>query len=65
MKTKDEMLKVTKMLYSYGADLRQIYQLFLFIRDDVGENKSQAIIDFIKSTGATNSFSTPYEQMQN
>ena len=61
MKSKDEMLKVTKKWYADIADLRQKYQLVVFMPDNAGENKSQGIIDFIKSIGATNRFSTPYE----
>ena len=65
MKSKDDMLKITKKWYSNIADLRQKYSLVVFMRDNAGENKSQEIIDFIESIGATNCFSTSYEQWQN
>ena len=65
MKSKDDMLKITKKWYSNIADLRQKYFLVVFMRDNAGENKSQEIIDFIESIGATNRFSTSYEQWQN
>ena len=65
MKSKDDMLKVTKKWYSDIAELRQKYSLVVFMRDNAGENKSQEIIDFIESIGATNRFSTSYEQWQN
>ncbi len=35
------------------------------MQDNAGKNKLQVIIDFIESVGATNKFSTPYEQWQN
>ncbi len=35
------------------------------MQDNAGENKLQKIINFIESIGATNWFSTPYEQWQN
>ncbi len=47
MKSKDEMLKVTKKWYADIADLLQKYQLVVFMRDNAGENKSQGIINFI------------------
>ena len=65
MKSKDDMLKITKKWYSDIAELRQKYSLVVFMRDNAGENKSQEIIDFIESIGATNRFSTSYEQWQN
>ena len=65
MKSKDDMLKITKKWYSYIADLGQKYSLVVFMRDNAGENKSQKIIDFIDFIGATNRFSASYEQWQN
>jgi hypothetical protein len=37
LKSKDEMLKVTKKRHADIADLRQKYQLVVFMRDDAGE----------------------------
>ncbi len=62
---KDDMWKRKKKWYSNIAKLRQKYQLFVFMRDIAGENKSHEIIDILKSRGATNWFSTSYEQWQN
>jgi hypothetical protein len=38
MKTKDEMLKVTRKWYSVIADLRQKHLLVVIMRDNAGEN---------------------------
>jgi hypothetical protein len=65
MKSKDAMLKVTKKWSADIADVCQKYQLVMFMRDYAGENKSQGIINFIESIGATNKFSTLYQQWQN
>ena len=52
-------------MYSDIAQLRQKYSLVLFMRVNAGENKTQEIIDFIESIGATNPFSAADEQWQN
>ncbi len=54
MKTKDEMLKVTKKWYADIADLSQKYQLVVFLRDNADKNILQEIVYFIEFIGATN-----------
>ena len=65
MKLKSEMLNVVKKWYSDIADLRLKHKLVVVMRDNAGENKSQAIIDFFESVGVKNYFSTSHEQWQN
>ena len=57
MKLKSEMLNVVKKWYSDIADLRLKHKLVVVMRDNAGENKSQAIIDFFESVGVKNYFS--------
>jgi hypothetical protein len=64
LKTKDAILKVTKKWYADIADLCQKFQVVVSMRDNAGENYSQEIIDFIEFVGASNCFSTSYEQWQ-
>ena len=44
MKTKDDMLKVTKKWYSDIADIREKHDLVVVMRDNAGENISQKIM---------------------
>ena len=65
LKTKDEMLKVVQKWYSDIAELREKHTIFVVMRDNSGENKSQKICDFFESKGIQNYYSTPFEQWQN
>jgi hypothetical protein len=65
MKLKSDMLKVVKKWYSYIANLRQKHKLLVVMRDNAGENKSQAVVDFFESMGVKNYYSTSHEQWQN
>ena len=49
LKTKDEMLKVVQKWYSDIAELREKHKIFVVMRDNSGENKSQKICDFFES----------------
>ncbi len=62
MKLKSDMLKVVKTWSSDFADLRQKHKLLVFVvmRANAGENKSQEIIDFFESVGVKNYFSTAH-----
>ncbi len=59
------MLKVFKKWYSDVTDIHQKHDLVVVMRGNAGENKSHEIIEFIRSTGARNHFSSSYEQWQN
>jgi hypothetical protein len=59
------MLNVVEKWYSDIADLGLKHKLTVVMRDNAGENKSQAIIDFFESVGVKNYFSTSHEQWQN
>jgi hypothetical protein len=65
MKPQIEMLNVVKKWYSDIANLRLKHKLVVVMRDNAGENKSQAVIDFFESVGVKNYFSTSHEQWQN
>ena len=65
MKLKSDMLGVVKKWYSDIADLRLKHKLTVVMRDNAGEHKSQAIVDFFESVGVKNYYSTSYEQWQN
>ena len=62
MKLKSDMLGVVKKWYSDIADLRLKHKLTVVMRDNAGEHKSQAIVDFFESVGVKNYYSTSYEQ---
>ena len=62
MKTKDDIIKIFRKLYSDIAVLRNIHTILVVVRDNAGENKSQELIEFFESVGVQNYFSTPYEQ---
>ncbi len=49
LKTKDEVLKVVQKWYSDIAELREKHTIFVVMRDNSGENKSQKICDFFES----------------
>ncbi len=65
MKLKSDMLGVVKKWYSDIADIRLKHKLTVVMRDNAGEHKSQAIVDFFESVGVKNYYSTSYEQWQN
>ena len=65
MKSKDDILDVVKKWYSDVAELRQLHELGVVMRDNAGENKSREIKDFFESKGVQNYFATLYEQWQN
>ena len=65
MKTKDDALNVVKRWYGDIADLRAKHKLFVLMRDNAGEYKSEEIMQFLDSNGIRSHFSTPNEQWQN
>jgi hypothetical protein len=65
MKLKSKMLNGVKKWYSDIGDLRLKHKFVVIMRDNAGENKSQAIIIFFESVGVNNYFSTSHEQWQN
>jgi hypothetical protein len=60
LKTKYEMLKVVQKWYSDIAELREKHTIYVVMRDNSGENKSQKICDFFESKGIQNYYSTPF-----
>ena len=65
MKTKDDILGVTKRWFAEIANLSEKYPLLMVMRDHRGENASKELNDFFTENGVKNYFSTPYEQWQN
>ncbi len=65
LKTKDDILKAIRKWYSDIAELRDMRNLLVVMRDNAGENRSREIIEFFESRGIRSYFSTPYEQWQN
>jgi hypothetical protein len=64
MKSKDDILKVIKTWYSDIAELRQLHELVVVMRDNAGENKSREIKEFFESKGIQNYFSTAWQNGQ-
>ena len=46
------------------ADLRKRYTLVVFLQDNLGENRSRDIIEFLNSKGVRNHFCTAHKQGQ-
>jgi hypothetical protein len=64
MKTQDQMVDVAKRWIAEIGDLREKYPLRVVMRDNAGENKSQALQEYFTSMGLENCYSTPYEPWQ-
>ena len=62
MKTKDDAIKALRTWYADIADLRNVDVL---MRDNASEYKSEEMMQFLESRGVHSHFSTPKEQWQN
>ena len=51
LKTKDDLLKAVQKWYSDIAELRELHNVCVVIRDNAGENKSSEVIEFFESKG--------------
>ena len=61
LKTKDDVLKAIRKWYSNIAEIREMHNLLVVMRDNAAENRSREIIEFFESRGIRSYFSTPYE----
>ena len=64
MKTRDQVVDVAKRWMAEIGDLREKYPLRVVMRDNAGENKSNALREYFTSMGVENYFSTAYEPWQ-
>jgi hypothetical protein len=64
LKTKDELINVVKRWFPEIADLLEIYQLLVVMRDFAGKNMSQEIQEFFTEKSVKSYFATPYEPWQ-
>ena len=65
MKTKDEVLAMSKRWVAETADIQKDHPILVVVRDNAGENTSKELNDYFTERGIKNYFSTPYEQWQN
>ena len=65
MKTKDEVLAMSKRWVAETADIQKDHLILVVVRDNAGENTSKELNDYFTKRGIKNYFSTPYEQWQN
>jgi len=65
MKTKDEVLSMSKRWVAETADIQKDHPILVVVRDNAGENTSKELNDYFTERGIKNYFSTPYEQWQN
>ena len=64
MKTKDEVLAMSKRWIAETAGIQKNNPILYVVRDNVGENTSKELNDYFTERGIKNFFSTPYEQWQ-
>ena len=65
MKTKDEVLAMSKRWVAETADIQKDNPILVVVRDNAGENTSKELNDYFTECGIKSYFSTLYEQWQN
>ena len=60
MKTKDEVLEMSKRWVAETADIQLDHPILVVVRVNAGENTSKELNDYFTERGIKNYFSTPY-----
>ena len=65
MKTKDDLLAMSKRWIASTADVQKDHPILVVVRDNAGENTSKELNDYFTERGIKKYFSTPNEQWHN
>ena len=60
MKTKDEVLAMSKRCVAETADIQKDHLIFVVVCDNAGESTSKELNYYLTEHGIKNHFSTPY-----